>query len=73
MVGADDEDHHRSMGDESVAVEHDLVGVADGGFGNQAYCSCGWRTAPKDSGWDASALWHAHMTARSTAQVLESR
>lgn len=72
MVGGPNEDHHRRMGMEAAAEEHDLVGVADGGFGSQAYCSCGWRTAPKDCGWDASVLWHAHVTARVTARVLET-
>ena len=42
--------------------DHDLIGVADAGFGEQAFCSCGWRTAPKPSSWEASSLWHHHMT-----------
>ena len=40
---------------------HDLIGVADGGMGEQAFCSCGWRTAPKESSWEASTTWHTHM------------
>ena len=70
MAGAIDEDHHRSMGEEAVAVEHDLIAVADAGFGEQAYCSCGWRTAPKGSSRDASVIWRTHMTSRVTAQLL---
>lgn len=46
----------------STGTHHDLIGVADAGFGEQAYCSCGWRTAPKESSWEASTVWHAHMT-----------
>lgn len=61
------------MGDDAVAVAHDLVGVADAGFGDQAYCSCGWRTAPKENSWEASVRWRTHMTSRFSPQLLETR
>jgi hypothetical protein len=51
---------------------HELIGVADAGFGDQAYCSCGWRTAPKPSSWEASTVWHAHMTASLRGAVMSA-
>jgi hypothetical protein len=50
------------MEDNELEVDHDLIGVSDSGFGYQAFCSCGWRTSPKDSSWDASVVWlNLHM------------
>lgn len=61
-MGADsDRAHDVDMGEKGAGAEHDLLGLADAGFGEQAFCSCGWRTAPKDSGWEASVVWHEHM------------
>lgn len=54
------------MDENRVAVEHDLIGVADAGFGDQAFCSCGWRTSPKETSWEARTVWHAHMVRRSS-------
>lgn len=47
-----------------LAAEHELIGTADGGFGPQAYCSCGWRTSPKERAREAETRWHAHVFAR---------
>ena len=51
-----------------LAAHHEHIGTADAGFGPQAYCSCGWRTSPKESAWQAEATWHAHMFARTAAE-----
>jgi len=45
---------------EFPASDHELLGIPDRGFGPQAYCSCGWRTSPKESEWQAEATWHTH-------------
>lgn len=52
------------MTEDNGTPEHDLVGVSDEGFGYQAWCSCGWRTGPKEGSWEAGAVWEAHSVAR---------
>lgn len=56
------------MDDDSGTSGHDLIGVSDDGFGYQAWCSCGWRTGPKEGAWEADAVWHAHAEVRQRAQ-----
>ena len=50
-------------------ADHQLVGVPDGGFGHQAYCSCGWRTSPKDTISQAAATWQTHRLTRAMAKA----
>ena len=50
--------------DDRETTEHDLIGVSDEGFGYQAWCSCGWRTGPKEGSWEAGAVWRTHLEAR---------